>query len=368
MNEQWIEQMRQKMAGYKRPAPEMSWDIIDEALSANNPHKTPLFWLRRIAVAAIFLLIVGIVYWSLLPNNTEQVTKRYVAENHKDRIENHKGRTENHEDGHNGSSTTKTKVSAPAILAPTILESEAVLPLSTSTPDTIYTPALTTEKQLQPNENKTKPVEHTTPVVYPTDLHQQKHLDNRLTAKVYMSSTMADRQTESFDLRGSHIFEDSVKILQPTYIKQNVHHRQPVRFGFSLRYQFNNRWSVESGLSYTRLSSDITTTEDGVTTMTEQRLNYIGLPLNISYDLWKKRNFGLYVSAGGMIEKSLDTSTWQFSINGAAGAEYKLTDIFSLYTEPGLGCYFKDGSSTLTIYQDHPFSFNLSLGLRFNLK
>ena len=125
---------------------------------------------------------------------------------------------------------------------------------------------------------------------------------------------------------------------------------------------------MESGLSYTRLSSDITTIVEDKATVTEQRLNYIGLPLNISYDLWKNRRFGLYVSAGGMIEKSLDTSPWQFSLNGAAGAEYKLTDFFSLYAEPGLGYYFKDGSSIPTIYQDHPLNFNLSFGLRFNLK
>jgi hypothetical protein len=104
------------------------------------------------------------------------------------------------------------------------------------------------------------------------------------------------------------------------------------------------------------------------TSTTEQRLNYIGLPLSISYDLWKTKHFGLYISAGGMIEKSLDTSPWQFSLNGSAGAEYKLTDFFSLYAEPGLGYYFPDGSSIPTIYQDHPLNFNLSFGLRFNLK
>ena len=147
-----------------------------------------------------------------------------------------------------------------------------------------------------------------------------------------------------------------------------VDHRQPVRFGLSLRYRLDDRWSVESGLSYTRLSSDITTIVEDKATVTEQRLNYIGLPLNISYDLWKNRRFGLYVSAGGMIEKSLDTSPWQFSLNGAAGAEYKLSSYFSLYAEPGIGYYFKDGSGTPTIYKDHPLNFNLSFGLRLNLK
>ena len=125
---------------------------------------------------------------------------------------------------------------------------------------------------------------------------------------------------------------------------------------------------MESGLCYTRLSSDIMTTENGITSMTEQRLNYLGLPLNIIYNLWHTRQFGLYVSAGGVIEKSLDTSPWQFSLNGAVGVEYKLTDFFSLYAEPGIGYYFKDGSTTTTIYQDRLLNFNLSVGFRFNIK
>ena len=150
--------------------------------------------------------------------------------------------------------------------------------------------------------------------------------------------------------------------------EQLVNHRQPVRFGLSLRYRLSDRWSLESGLAYTRLSSDITTIVDGVTTTTEQRLNYIDLPLSVSYSLWKSRYFGLYIATGAMIEKRLDASPWQFSLNGAVGAEYKLTNYFSLYAEPGIGYYFKDGSSTPTIYQDRPLNFNLSFGLRFNLK
>ena len=174
---------------------------------------------------------------------------------------------------------------------------------------------------------------------------------------------MAGSQTGLFRTQDGHYIpynsEDSLN---------SIHHHQPIRFGLSLRYRLDDRWSIESGLSYTRLSSDITTTVNDVTTVTEQRLNYIGLPLNISYELWGSRRFDLYVSAGGTIEKCLDASPWQFSLNGAAGAEYKLSNSISLYAEPGLGYYFNDGSSTPTIYKDHPLNFNLNFGLRFNLK
>ena len=46
MNEQWIQQLRQIMDGYQRPAPEVSWDEIDQALAAGKTHKTRQLWLR----------------------------------------------------------------------------------------------------------------------------------------------------------------------------------------------------------------------------------------------------------------------------------------------------------------------------------
>ena len=358
MSEQWIQQMRQKMADYKRPAPKVSWEEIDRTLAANKTRQPRLLWLRRIAAAAAFLLIAGVGYWGLLRNNTE----------------------ENHGDWHNDSSEAKIRVPVPVMLdsaakisvpVPVMLPAkisvpamlaETVAPVFESSPDTIHTAP--TEEEALPHSNgesDSRPKEQTpptpAPVIYPTDLHQRKHIDNRLTAKVYMSSTMADSQIKTNSQPNSPIIDN-----------HNIHHYQPMRFGLSLRYRITDRWSIESGLSYTRLSSDISTTVDGVTTVTEQHLNYIGLPLNISYDLWKSNHFGLYVTAGGTIEKSLDTSPWQFSLNGAVGAEYKLTDFFSLYAEPGLGYYFKDGSTTPTIYQDRPLNINLSFGLRFNLK
>jgi len=160
---------------------------------------------------------------------------------------------------------------------------------------------------------------------------------------------------------------DTITTVKTSQTDQHIHHHQPVRFGLSLRYRLDDRWSIESGLSYTRLTSDITTNKDGVTTSTKQRLNYLGTPLNVGYQLWTGRQFGLYITAGGTIEKMLNASPWQFSLNGSAGAEYKLTDIFSLYAEPGVGYYFPNGSTISTIYQDRPLNFNLSFGLRINL-
>ena len=167
-------------------------------------------------------------------------------------------------------------------------------------------------------------------------------------------------------------------------------HYLPIRLGMTLSFRLNNRWSIESGLVYSRLSSDYLTTMEnvalgtiGYTSKIEQRLNYLGVPLKVNHQLWENRHFGVYLSAGGMVEKMVDgcikdatskvgesvsIGPLQFSVNGAFGAEYKLIDLLSIYAEPGVGYYFDNGSTVPTFYQDKPFSFNLNLGLRFNLK
>ena len=160
-----------------------------------------------------------------------------------------------------------------------------------------------------------------------------------------------------------------------------INHRQPIRFGFSLRYRLGERWSMESGLTYTRLSADITHSVDGKATETEQRLNYLGIPVSASYQLWGSRYFNFYLSAGGLVEKmikgsrttqgvsnSVSIHPLQLSVNGALGAEFNIIDNLSLYAEPALNYYFNNGSAIPTFYQEKPLNFNLNVGLRFNIK
>lgn len=384
MNEQWTEQMRQKMAGYRRPAPEVSWDEIDRALTARKPR---LLWLSRVAAAAVVLLMAGVGCWWLLPPpqiSSLQGGRETVPETS----------AIQHEPGAATPTLQKDETAMPQAVARLLRAGaspdEPTLTVSSATPDSVDSQPTTEEERHQTIDEGEKPADHTLHSVYPAKLHQRSRLDNRLTAKVYLSSSTNDsRQSTSFsqqwtethvnyqvsldnnnngELPYSYTY-DTITTVHTSHIDQHVHHRQPVRFGLSLRYQLDERWSVESGLTYTHLSSDITTTENGTTTITEQRLKYIGLPLNISYDLWKNgQHFGLYIMVGTTIEKRLDACPWQLSLNGGAGAEYKLTDVFSLYAEPGIGYYFSDGSATNTIYQDHPLHFNLSLGLRFHLR
>jgi hypothetical protein len=171
---------------------------------------------------------------------------------------------------------------------------------------------------------------------------------------------------------------------------EHVRHHQPVRFGVMLRYRLDRRWSLESGLTYSRLTSDFTQTTGKQMLTTEQKLTFIGIPLNVGYQLWTSRRFSVYASAGGMAEKmvkgSSESRRWtsktacqdlplkdlkmhrlQFSVNGALGMDYRLSRLLCLYAEPGISYYFDNGSSLSTIYRDKPLNFSLNLGIRLQL-
>ena len=429
MNEQWTEQLRQKMADYQRPAPEVSWDEIEQALTAGKTARTRMLWLQRAAAAAVVLLIAAAAYWTIdkepqTAENRLQTTdnKLQTAENKLQTAENKLQTADSklqvlcRAKRQSRAQSSEREQARPQVQAqsskPEVRRTEEPEARNEEPEARNEEPELRNEEpnaqssmvngQWSMVKAQSSKLQAQSSKLQAQSLKLQAQ-SSKLTAKVYMSNMMADsRRSASFytptnktsysshtefiaqagsenSNEGNGGFNDLTNYKEVTVYDtiittkmvqtdQHIHHRQPIRFGLSLRYQLDDRWSVESGLSYTRLSSDITTVEAGMTTVTEQRLNYIGLPLNVGYDLWKNRTFGLYVTAGGMIEKRLGATPWLFSLNAAAGAEYRLNNHFSLYAEPGLGYYFPDGSATPTIYQDRPLNFNLSLGLRFHLK
>lgn len=167
-----------------------------------------------------------------------------------------------------------------------------------------------------------------------------------------------------------------------------IDHNLPIMVGLTLRYNLNQRLGVSSGLTYSLLTSKLRSESVNYFYDDRQTLHYLGVPLNINYKLWQNNNFSTYISAGGLVEKNiagklssdyyidnkLQSSTdekitskqLQWSINSAVGLEYRLSDNFGIYAEPGVAYYFKNNSEIETIYKERPINFNLSLGLRIN--
>lgn len=172
-------------------------------------------------------------------------------------------------------------------------------------------------------------------------------------------------------------------------VKTEYKHRLPVRVGLNVAYRLTDRLSVESGVSYTRLSSDMKDGTKDNYSSGSQKLDYIGVPLNVKYRAFGYRRLNVYASAGLLTEKCVSGKTtheyvisgekkkheaedvaakpWQLSVNAALGAQFDVLRNVGVYVEPGVSYYFDDRSPLSTIYKEKPLNFNLNLGVRYTI-
>lgn len=174
-------------------------------------------------------------------------------------------------------------------------------------------------------------------------------------------------------------------------VQEEYSHKIPVKVGLTARYNITGRLGVETGLTYSILSSSVKTgnSETGKNWSTgSQTLHYIGIPLNISFNILNSRYVNIYVTGGGMMEKSISGSIktdeyvdgkfdrtlttnispkgLQWSVNAAAGIQANILPQLGFFVEPGVSHHFKNGSRVRSIYTDKPTDFSLGFGLRYS--
>lgn len=461
MNEQTRKEMKQKLANYRQPAPDVDWGELEKALGPRRKTNMAALWGKRVAAAAVVLFAIG-MGWKLISTDHPTDHPKTAMTNPTPSV----------------SSTEPSATSAPsttsAAPAPTMEPTASVPPASvTPTNPSLSSVRASDKSGGQPSKPVVNSVgksaadgllaeankdDHAPRVMPETAGHVapmpdsgaetankddgKKSVDeqnsenhalaqdvqgpkadtprmastidipvmprpegewrhgssskgNRLMAQVYYANSMSGGSSmnsispslgparllamASYNTAANY---NNVMLYDQNFeVEENVHHHQPIRFGVSVRYGLNKRWSLESGLTYTYLVSDITRTVMDSPYQIEQRLSYIGVPLNVNYLLWGNRHFNVYASAGGMVE----TMVWgkrmneeydynervgrqpvQFSVQGAAGVEYVPGGNLSIYAEPGIAYHFANHGNVPTFYQDKPLGFNLNLGLRFS--
>lgn len=161
----------------------------------------------------------------------------------------------------------------------------------------------------------------------------------------------------------------------------------PITFGLGVRFDLSDRWAVGTGINWSKLSR----TFNGVYTDNERNINseivndihYIGIPLNLYFNIFDSRNLRFYAWGGGSAEKGLvsrfriQSNTgdiyYKESVNGlqwsaaaGLGLEFLLGEHLGLYLDPSARYYF-DCGQPLSIRTERPFMMNYEVGLRFNL-
>lgn len=160
--------------------------------------------------------------------------------------------------------------------------------------------------------------------------------------------------------------------LKYNYEDYSFRHHQPLSFGLSVRKEFAYGLSLESGVNYTLLWSDVRM-QSGREDIS-QKLHFIGVPLRLNWQFLETGRFSMYVGAGGMLEKcvsakfgskSVDEPKVQWSVAGAVGAQYRLGNYVGLYFEPEVSHYFTE-TTLRTSRTDSSLSLTLRLGVRLS--
>ena len=169
-------------------------------------------------------------------------------------------------------------------------------------------------------------------------------------------------------------------------IIRKSHHYMPINFSLALKYRLNNRFALETGLTYSRLKSEFEMGSNGNTINEQQTIHYLGIPVKGIYNIYNRKMWSLYGSLGLSIEipvhsplntsyylhgileateKSTIHAPWQWSVGTGLGVQYNFTPNIGLFAEPSLQYYIPTGTQIETYSTEHPFNFSLPLGIRF---
>lgn len=414
MKKHWIDDLRNRLGHYETEAPEGVWSSISERLygaaapmdghlnvALKQRKQAATIWLIPTGIAATIALLALLSYPFLhheepslptlptlaqeVPAAQQQIMEQEVIEHPTCPLNNSSEQSTSSAESQAGAFTSATEKQ---VVAPSSAFSDNPEQPSSSAGDKVTSPSphspsrrwgettiATTPRRARRHARWSLSASASGGIGSNSNLHSREGL-LMLSAPSNYHTTWADSPLLGIGLmnRGEEVHSE-------------YKHHLPLRFGLNVAFYLSPRLAVESGLSYTRLTSDHTEGSYHSYHTTTQKIDYLGIPLKLKYQFLSLNRIALYASAGAMAEQcisgkattqyviqqkaqqtekqNLTSRPLQLSAQAALGVEYHFIDRFSLFAEPGVGYYFDDRSSLETIYQKRPFNFNLNLGIRF---
>ncbi len=416
-NDKWINSLRGRMENYSEPAPTGLWEELEQELNA--PRKVIPLWRRWQAVAAVALLVIVTslnLWWAQSPSAV------YIEQQSAEL-----GRV---------FPVTEVDVVAPTTSEAIVAQHLPVEPASVKPKHVVARQTMgEVPVEVEPEETsevKEKATAGAEPQIEETYSEEQQTLSPTVKATqqgkgrstrtnstyVYKekkarnwsigvstsnSGLPSSTHTDGYlplprAAKGMYVINSGSSFLVRSGVvapyayqpkaeqgKSDVNYRMPIILGASVRWDLNRNWAIETGVTYTQLSSETTSGDRWNQYTWEEKLHYVGIPLKVHRRIWESKRFEVYVSAGGAVEKcvsgrqtmmqhttegtepaeaDITVKPLQWSVAAAAGAQFKLTEQLGIYAEPGITYYFDDGSTVNTIRKEHPLNFHLQVGLR----
>ena len=393
MKERWIDDIKAEMQEFESDSPKGLWESIEGRLPASKVAPTRSWW--GWAAAAGALAVAGVsAFLFFRPISPQEVISVERAE-----------------------SVVALNDVLPDPSEQIVRLQEAVAPVAVSQPKEAQrseksaasqkTEALSETAAVQETETVQKTETVQEPESLPWEEFSQEPRVARKTPQNKVSVGLAASGAASFSqtalIGGGPLFgvgldavswEDSPKlglavVNQGKDIESELRHKVPVRLTLGVSYAITDRLSVVSGLSHTLLLSEYKEGTQQNYKSGEQRVEYVGVPINLKYDFYSSTRLDVYASAGLTLDKcikanrtddyflsgenrlkeviSLGEHPFQLSAGAAFGAEYRIYDSLWLFGECGLAYFFNDRSSLEILYKERPLNATFNLGIRVAL-
>ncbi len=326
MKDKWLHDLHDRMSDFEMAPPDSLWETIEKAEKQRHAKRRRFILLsKRAAMAAACIAAVLALSYRHRPTDVPPASDNRVACSPDTRL-----------------TDANNRISMPATSKPEQAAKSAVLNLPSENIEAVEvarTPASVADSQpeasLRKQKNDTAAPAPThrpasTPAVNyannrnyayrPTATASKRH-NPSLSVEIYSSGGINSNITQKGTTGSiaSAGFEDAgwedspmLGILlfnQGKEISTNIKHRQPIRAGLTFTYKITDRLGIGSGLSYTNLTSDITSGSDSHYVNGQQTLHYIGIPVNVTYDVFRWKRLQLYASAGVLGEKCVSGKT-----------------------------------------------------------
>ena len=211
-------------------------------------------------------------------------------------------------------------------------------------------------------------------------------IDQRFLTKGYVGGYAYD----AADPQTNGLFPAMLLLSSNRKTETRSHHHLPVNIGVTASLPVWRKLSVETGLMVSFLNSEFSSGDESEYYVSEQKMTYLGVPLNIRYSFLDHRRIEVYASAGGVMripvsysrhtdsfvggrkvlgndDPDIDYKHLQWSAVFASGVQLNITKAVGIYAEPGFAWHFRSDSPVSNVYSDRPADFNLNVGLRFSL-
>ena len=376
----WTNKLHDRMADYESVVPEGLWDDIEQSLSEQQVVRP--FWRRWISIAAVVAITIGAGWWLLLEGNmkqTAQLTKQPSIVQGQHQLAHQELLPDTPSQPVPKPQPQSAHQLVASITSPKTQEEKEEPEKVEPTVSTKETPEnQPVEKKLQTKEPQRElPVHHHSP-------KSNHRLSIGLLANSGLLSNNSRQNRTGGQITQNDITNGYTETSSPTselaFPIKRQHHDHPILLGLTVSYPLNSRWTLQTGLVYTRLHSEFETIAKQTQVYQEQTLHYLDIPLSVQYRVLRGKHWQGYMTAGTEtdwnlnaksmttgVETPIDKDRPQWSLSGALGVEYDVLPQLGIYLEPGIRYYFVYGSQMQNFFKDQPFSWSLQFGIRLNM-